>query len=61
MTPQPPFRADQVGSLLRPEWLAKLRARYKRGEVDGDRLREAEDRAVREAVQRQQERSACRR
>jgi len=55
MTPQPPFRADQVGSLLRPEWLASLRARFKRGEVDGATLREAEDGAVREAVQRQQD------
>ncbi len=31
---KPPFRADQVGSLLRPESLAQLRARFKRGEVD---------------------------
>ena len=32
---RPPFRADQVGSLLRPEdrWRG-LRARFKRGEVD---------------------------
>jgi len=52
---KPPFRADQVGSLLRPESLAQLRVRFKRGEVDGPTLRAAEDRAVREAVQRQQD------
>jgi len=52
---QPPFRADQVGSLLRPESLAQLRARFKRGEVDAPTLRAAEDRSVRAAVQRQQD------
>ena len=50
-----PFRADQVGSLLRPAWLSDARARFKRGEIDLDALRETEDRAVREAVRRQQE------
>ncbi len=44
--------ADQVGSLLRPEPLAQLRTRFRRGEVDGPTLRAAEDRAVRDAVQR---------
>ena len=34
MQAKPPFRADQVGSLLRPESLALLRARFRRGEVD---------------------------
>jgi len=52
---KPPFRAEQVGSLLRPESLAQLRARARRGEVDGPTLRAAEDRAVRDAVQRQQD------
>jgi methionine synthase II (cobalamin-independent) len=52
---QPPYRADQVGSLLRPESLAALRARFKRGEVDGATLRSAEDDAVREVVRRQQQ------
>ena len=52
---KPPFRADQVGSLLRPEALATARARWKAGEIDAATPREAEDRAVREAVQRQQD------
>ena len=53
--PQPPFRADQVGSLLRPAWLAQTRARWKAGEIDAQALREAEDRAVGEIVQRQRD------
>jgi 5-methyltetrahydropteroyltriglutamate--homocysteine methyltransferase len=49
-----PFRADQVGSLLRPDWLAAERARFKRGEIDAEALRATEDRAITEAVQRQE-------
>ena len=52
---KPPFRADQVGSLLRPAWLAQTRARWKAGEIDAQALREAEDRAVAEIVQRQRD------
>lgn len=52
---KPPFRADHVGSLLRPAWLAEARVRWKAGELGAEALREAEDRAVREAVQRQQD------
>jgi 5-methyltetrahydropteroyltriglutamate--homocysteine methyltransferase len=55
MHARPPFRADQVGSLLRPESLAQLRARFRRGEVSAPTLRAAEDNAVRDAVQRQQD------
>ena len=50
----PPFRADQVGSLLRPAWLADARARFKRGELSAEALHETEDRAIREVVARQQ-------
>ena len=49
-----PFRADQVGSLLRPDWLAAERARFKRGAIDAEALRATEDRAITEAVQRQE-------
>ena len=49
-----PFRADQVGSLLRPDWLAAARARWKRGEIDAATLAATEDRAIVEAVQRQE-------
>lgn len=51
---RPPFRADQVGSLLRPAWLAEVRQGFKQGRVDAAALREAEDRAIAEVVQRQQ-------
>ncbi|MEO7245097.1 MAG: 5-methyltetrahydropteroyltriglutamate--homocysteine S-methyltransferase [Rubrivivax sp.] len=53
-TPRPPFRADHVGSLLRPPALAAARARWRAGEFDADALRALEDEAVRDAVQRQQ-------
>jgi 5-methyltetrahydropteroyltriglutamate--homocysteine methyltransferase len=51
---KPPYRADHVGSLLRPDWLAQTRAQFKQGEIDIQTLRTAEDRAVREAVLRQE-------
>jgi 5-methyltetrahydropteroyltriglutamate--homocysteine methyltransferase len=50
----PPFRADQVGSLLRPAALSEARARWRRGELDAQALRAVEDVAVRDAVARQQ-------
>ncbi len=50
-----PFRADHVGSLLRPAALAALRARRKAGEVDAAALATAEDQAVAEVVNRQRE------
>ncbi|MFO1266186.1 MAG: 5-methyltetrahydropteroyltriglutamate--homocysteine S-methyltransferase [Rubrivivax sp.] len=48
-----PFRADHVGSLLRPAALTALRARFKAGEVDAAALARAEDEAIAEAVRRQ--------
>jgi 5-methyltetrahydropteroyltriglutamate--homocysteine methyltransferase len=50
----PPFRADQVGSLLRPPELAAARTRHKRGELAAERLREIEDAAIRAAVATQE-------
>jgi 5-methyltetrahydropteroyltriglutamate--homocysteine methyltransferase len=47
---RPPFRADHVGSLLRPPYLLDARARHAAGDLDADGLREVEDRAVAEAV-----------
>jgi methionine synthase II (cobalamin-independent) len=49
-----PFRADQVGSLLRPAALAEQRGRWKAGELDAATLRRAEDAAISEAVRRQE-------
>jgi 5-methyltetrahydropteroyltriglutamate--homocysteine methyltransferase len=50
-----PFRADQVGSLLRPAHLADARLRFKRGEIEAGELAATEDRAIREAVRRQED------
>ena len=49
----PPFRADHVGSLLRPQKLLAARAEFAEGRIDADALREIEDEAIREAVQLQ--------
>ena len=54
-SPEPPFHADHVGSLLRPAAVHTARARFAAGEVDADALREVEDDAVREVVRRQGE------
>jgi 5-methyltetrahydropteroyltriglutamate--homocysteine methyltransferase len=51
---QPPFRADQVGSLLRPAALTETRARWRRSEASAGELRAAEDVAIREAVAKQE-------
>ena len=48
----PPFRADQVGSLLRPKALLDLRYRWKMGEVSAEELRLAENEAIAETVKK---------
>src|ERR1700742_588321 len=50
----PPFRADQVGSLLRPQALVDARARFKSGAINAQQLREHENEAIRAAVTRQE-------
>jgi 5-methyltetrahydropteroyltriglutamate--homocysteine methyltransferase len=47
---EPPFRADQVGSLLRPPTLLEARRRFAEGAIDAAALRRAEDAAIREIV-----------
>ena len=51
---QPPFRAEHVGSLLRPMSLLALRRRFANGEVDQATLTAAEDRAIEDAIALQQ-------
>jgi 5-methyltetrahydropteroyltriglutamate--homocysteine methyltransferase len=51
---QPPFRADQVGSLLRPLELRQARAAAKKGEIGRPALREIEDRCIRDVVKKQE-------
>ncbi len=53
-TPHAPFRADHVGSLLRPPGLAAERAAFRRGETSAQALRSAEDESIRQTVARQQ-------
>jgi 5-methyltetrahydropteroyltriglutamate--homocysteine methyltransferase len=50
-----PFRADHVGSLLRPGELHQLREQVRRNEISLEKLKEAEDRAIREVVKLQEE------
>ena len=52
---RPPFRADHVGSLLRPPILKDARARHERGEISDEYLRAVEDAAIERAVARQAE------
>jgi 5-methyltetrahydropteroyltriglutamate--homocysteine methyltransferase len=51
----PPYRADHVGSFLRPQHLLEARERHARGELAAKALREIEDEAIAGVVQRQEE------
>jgi 5-methyltetrahydropteroyltriglutamate--homocysteine methyltransferase len=51
----PPFRADHVGSLLRPPELLAAREAFEAGRMDAGELRAAEDEAIRDAVRIQRE------
>ena len=53
--PAPPFRADHVGSLLRPPELIAAREARKQDKLSATELRAAEDRAIGEAVRMQEE------
>jgi 5-methyltetrahydropteroyltriglutamate--homocysteine methyltransferase len=51
----PPFRADHVGSLLRPAELLKARAEREAGQISAEELRRVEDRAIGEVVKNERE------
>jgi 5-methyltetrahydropteroyltriglutamate--homocysteine methyltransferase len=51
----PPFRADHVGSLLRPRELLDARARSAAGEIDAAELRGIEDQAIADVVRLQRD------
>lgn len=58
MTDQPivaPFRADHVGSFLRPRFLLDAREQFQRGAITRAQLREVEDRAIRDIVKFQED------
>lgn len=50
----PPFRADHVGSLLRPPALRAARAAFYQGRIDRARLREIEDEHIIAAIRKQE-------
>ena len=52
---EPPFRADHVGSLLRPPELLRAREEFAQDRMSADELREVEDDAIREAVRMQED------
>ena len=52
---RPPFRADHVGSLLRPPELLRAREDFAAGRIDAEALRTAEDAGIREVVRKQEE------
>ena len=50
-----PFRADHVGSLLRPKPLKEARAMHARGEISAVQLEEIEDREIAQVIKRQED------
>jgi 5-methyltetrahydropteroyltriglutamate--homocysteine methyltransferase len=51
----PPFRADHVGSLLRPPELLRARSEHQAGRLSAGELRRVEDSAIRDGARMQQE------
>jgi 5-methyltetrahydropteroyltriglutamate--homocysteine methyltransferase len=51
----PPFRADHVGSLLRPPNLLSAREEFRQGRLAAEQLKSLEDEAVREVVKLQED------
>src|SRR5215468_12362230 len=51
----PPFRADHVGSFLRPPELLAARERCQKGDISKAELRNVEDRAIRDIVRFQED------
>jgi 5-methyltetrahydropteroyltriglutamate--homocysteine methyltransferase len=55
MNAQPPFRADHIGSLLRPPELIEARHKLREGKIKEAELRIIEDRAIRDVVKLQED------
>jgi 5-methyltetrahydropteroyltriglutamate--homocysteine methyltransferase len=51
---RPPFRADHVGSLLRPPALKQARARHEKGEISATELKAVEDHEIESAIGKQE-------
>ncbi|HLH51947.1 MAG TPA: 5-methyltetrahydropteroyltriglutamate--homocysteine S-methyltransferase [Roseiarcus sp.] len=54
MPKKPPFRADHVGSYLRPKRLADARESFFAGKLPADALRQIEDECIRDVVKKQE-------
>jgi 5-methyltetrahydropteroyltriglutamate--homocysteine methyltransferase len=52
---RPPFRADHVGSFLRPPAIHEARAKHQKGEITADQLKAVEDREIRNVIKKQEE------
>ncbi len=52
---KPPFRADHVGSLLRPAPLKKAREQRAKGDISAAELKAVEDREIERVIRRQEE------
>ena len=52
---RPPFRADQVGSLLRPKELLQAREEHQQGRISHEQLRKVEDDCIRTLVKQQED------
>ena len=52
---KPPFRADHVGSLLRPAALKKAREQRAKGEITPAQLKDIEDREIERVIRKQEE------
>jgi 5-methyltetrahydropteroyltriglutamate--homocysteine methyltransferase len=52
---KPPFRADHVGSLLRPQRLHEAREKFANGDISADELAGVENECINEAIKKQEE------
>ena len=50
-----PFKADHVGSLLRPQRLKDARAKYNQNEISGAELKQIEDEEIDRIIEKQLE------
>ncbi len=51
----PPFRADHVGSLLRPKALHEARTKFAKGEISASDLKAVEDREIERVIKKQED------
>ena len=52
---RPPFRADHVGSLLRPAALKDARIKFAQGDITASDLKATEDYEIKKVIARQEE------